>query len=149
MRSADVNAPQRVTERGIKGAAVSGTRRRLPVVSSAEVPHQFAGFIDFHGYHAGAGGWFVCGWITFPWAPGQHPNKVLAVLSDMSMCDCTCLTFYERADLHGRGIGFVFFFRSNGPRAGSVMAAVINCASVPHTIRPAQGAGPIEEGEVA
>jgi hypothetical protein len=66
----------------------------------------------------------------------------------MSMRECTCLTFFERDDLHGRGIGFVFFFRSHGPEPGSLLATVIDCASVPHTIRPTQDARPVDDAEV-
>ena len=48
-----------------------------------------------------------------------------------------------------RLIGFVFFFRSNGLRAPSMLAVVINSGAGPYTIRPSQEAGPIAERELA
>ena len=40
----------------------------------------FEGYIDFCGYHAGAGGWLFCGWVTSPWTDSVRADR------DRSVC---------------------------------------------------------------
>src|SRR5580698_5466342 len=52
-------------------------------------PYIFDGFIDFYGYRAQSGGWFVAGWLAHPWPVGHRPEKAVAVFADKSMIACS------------------------------------------------------------
>ena len=111
-----------------------GQKRSNPrsVTSSVEQDgYTFEGNIDFHGYHSLAKGWFVGGWIAYPWPPGQHPEHAAAVLADNSIINCTLSTFYDREDLSGRGVGFIFFFPVEVTQAEEFLCTVIMLAGAP------------------
>jgi hypothetical protein len=125
------------------------SRQQTAEASGVDDPAPFQGHIDFHGYHAGAGGWFLCGWISYPWAPGREPRRMTAILADRAMIDCAYLAFHDRDEVRGRGIGFVFFCKAEHPSAAPLLAAIIDCGGPPHVIYPAKGAAPCGEAELA
>jgi GT2 family glycosyltransferase len=107
--------------------------------------YNFEGYIDFLGYHSRAGGWFVGGWIAYPWPSGQDPQHAAAVLADNSMISCSLSMFYDRADLAGRGVGFVFFFPLSETQTEAVLCTVVMVGGAPRTIFPSAGVTPRSE----
>ncbi len=71
------------------------------------------GHVDFYGYHAAARGWFFGGWMSHPWPVGDRPRGVSAGFATASDFTHDLTTFYDRADVAGRGIGFIFFLRGD------------------------------------
>ncbi|HEY1795569.1 MAG TPA: glycoside hydrolase family 99-like domain-containing protein [Stellaceae bacterium] len=72
---------------------------------------QVDGHIDFYGYHDGAHGWFLGGWAS-GWSTSDWPVATAAYFSNGEVHgDDYLATLYPRADLGGRGSGFVLFVR--------------------------------------
>jgi GT2 family glycosyltransferase len=113
--------------------------REPAILPVEQTRYNFEGYIDFHGYHSRASGWFVGGWIAYPWPPGQDPEHASAVLTDNSIINCTLSMFYDREDLNGRGVGFVFFFPVTVTQSEPFLCTVIMVAGAPRTIFPTAG----------
>ncbi len=127
--------------------------RTDPAGSPAEPPrdpaYRLGGYIDFHGYHSLALGWFICGWISYPWPAGHQPEKLAAIFNDQSVVGCKHMMFYGRDDIRGRGIGFVFFFPTGQSSTLSLLTLLIEIAGIPNTIYPSPAIGPSDETELA
>src|SRR3712207_2729215 len=72
-----------------------------------------AGYIDFYGYAAAAGGWLFCGWSAERWADGD--GAVTAHFERGRVVARTVAWWHDRADLGGRGTGVIVFLRAAGP----------------------------------
>ena len=105
-------------------------------VSEEIVAFKFEGHVDFYGHSILAGGWFFGGWIAYPWPVGHRPQNAVAVFADLSVEEHTHSTFYDRDDVSGRGIGFVFFLRSSEARSGILLHMRIECAGTDHSFDP-------------
>ena len=75
-------------------------------------PGAFEGYVDFYGYYPEAAGWFIGGWLSYPWAPGEQPRAVLAIFNDIMVEHQDASAFYRRQDVSDRGIGFVFHLKA-------------------------------------
>ena len=100
----------------------------------------FEGHVDFYGHLASAGGWFVGGWLSHPWAPGGEPGGAVAEFGDGSVADHAECVFYHREDVAGRGVGFIFFLRSAAKPGGVLRTLRVAAAADTHAIRPTPGA---------
>ncbi len=90
----------------------------------------FQGFIDQYGYHMQAGGWFFVGWLL---GREQRPElDVEAVIHGIAHFDdeesagWLATLFYERADVDGRAVGFVFFMPAAFPADGPLHHVTID-----------------------
>jgi GT2 family glycosyltransferase len=110
--------------------------------------YSFEGHIDLYGYHAGACGWFVGGWISYPWPPGRRPSHASAVFADAAVALRTHAVFYQREDVAGRGIGFVFFLPAEVPTSAPLRAMAVQSGSQTYTITPTPGVLVLDEAQI-
>lgn len=118
----------------------------------------FEGHVDFYGYHATARGWLFGGWIVHPWPPGNRPEDIVAHFAPaapeggiaegeiadgatVTVAGHTVPTFYFRADVQSRGIGYVFFLRGpapapSAPQAGALRDLEIQFTLANYAVRP-------------
>ncbi|MBN8897076.1 MAG: glycosyltransferase [Rhodospirillales bacterium] len=89
------------------------------------------GFVDFYGHHAASGGWYLCGWTTRSWEPGDEPDEVILHFGDTQLrCDEIVAGFYQRDDLQGRGVGCVLFVRGSGRPLGPLGSVELRSAGL-------------------
>ncbi|HQT45784.1 MAG: hypothetical protein B7X08_00400 [Acidocella sp. 20-63-7] len=81
-----------------------------PVLAARATP--FGGFVDFYGYHRGAGGWVFVGWMTHTANREDAPLRGLAQFTGETIAQQVAAAYFNRGDIAGRGIGFVFFFKT-------------------------------------
>lgn len=81
-----------------------------PALHAQEAP--FGGCVDFYGYHRAAGGWVFVGWIAQSAIGEDAPLRGLAQFSGEAVSQQVMATYFSRGDVAGRGIGFVFFFKT-------------------------------------
>jgi GT2 family glycosyltransferase len=105
-------------------------------VSEEIAGFEFEGHVDFYGHSILAGGWFFGGWIAYPWPLGHRPQNAVAVFAELSVEEHTHSTFYNRDDVSGRGIGFVFFLQSSQAQSGVLLHMRIECAGTDHSFDP-------------
>ncbi len=111
--------------------------------------YSFEGHIDFYGYHSQAQGWFVGGWITYPWPAAYRPTHSRAMFHDGSRIERTSSIFYQRDDVNGRGIGFVFFLGPD-PTSGRILRSMnVLSGKVTYTIYPTPTALVLDEAQLA
>ena len=96
----------------------------------------FEGHVDFYGCHSKAKGWFVGGWLSHPWPLGHRPQNAVADFPDLCLEDHTHSVFYHRDDVHGRGIGFIFFLKSAAITAEPLQSLQLVMGDVAHCIWP-------------
>ncbi len=106
----------------------------------AEAGPAFEGHVDFYGYHAGAGGCFIGGWLSYAWASGGAPRDVVAAFDDIVLDGHQAAAFYRRDDVAGRGIGFLFFLRAPAPVDTVLRSLRVVTEAGPHTIWPTPAA---------
>jgi GT2 family glycosyltransferase len=117
-------------------AAAFGVARLSGPAPAETKSDNFEGQIDFYGYNSTAGGWFVGGWVTHPRPWGHRPENAVAVFENATLNEHACSLFYNRADVSGCGIGFVFFFRSPPAQTGILKSARISFGWISQTIQP-------------
>jgi len=73
------------------------------------------GYIDVVGHHAPSGGWLVCGWVSYDWLAHRHEAvSVDALFEAGHVVSSVVQAFYERADLNGKGLGTILYFKGGG-----------------------------------
>jgi GT2 family glycosyltransferase len=72
----------------------------------------FGGYVDFYGYHRTAGGWVFVGWVAHTGSCDAAPLRGLAQFSGEAVTQQVVAAYFSRGDVAGRGIGFVFFFKT-------------------------------------
>ena len=73
------------------------------------------GYIDVVGFHAPSGGWLVCGWVSYDWLAHRHETVSVDALFDAGhVVSSVVQAFYERADLGGKGLGTILYFKGGG-----------------------------------
>ena len=98
--------------------------------------NDFEGHVDFYGYHSKAEGWFIGGWISHPWPLGHRPQDAVADFLDLCLTEHTHSVFYHRDDVHGRGVGFVFFLKSALVTVRPLQSLRLVMGAVAHCIWP-------------
>ncbi|MDD2878425.1 MAG: glycosyltransferase family 2 protein [Acidiphilium sp.] len=80
-----------------------------------------AGYIDFYGFHSGAGGWFLCGWATQDWKRRNSSRLSLGFEEgdQQGFCDAA---YFDREDVRGKGDGILIFLQSEPCNLGSLMS---------------------------
>jgi GT2 family glycosyltransferase len=96
----------------------------------------FEGHVDFLGYHATAEGWLFGGWIAHPWPLGNRPEHVVAHFADAIIADHSLSSFYFRADVERRGIGYVFFLSAPARTDGAFLRLEIQFSRTTHRVLP-------------
>jgi GT2 family glycosyltransferase len=128
-------------------AAFGATCRVAPLRVEREA-FNFEGQVDFYGYHSRAEGWFIGGWVTYPWPLGRRPEDAVAVFESATLVAHMYSLFYDRPDVSGRGIGFVFFLRSDSPQVGPLTAVRISAGSVDQDIHPTKAVLLLSEQQI-
>ncbi len=100
----------------------------------------FEGHVDFHGTLDTANGWFVGGWVSQPWV---QDDGVEAEFADGSVATHVTSVFYHRADVVGRGIGFIAFLRSASKPDGPLRTLRLTTGAGRHTIQSTPDARPM------
>jgi len=98
----------------------------------------FEGHVDFYGYHTLSQGWFFGGWIAHPWQGGNRPQSVIAHFARASIAEPALSAFYQRPDVEGRGIGFVFFLRAPPNAVGAFQRLTIGFTRGSYDVLPTQ-----------
>jgi GT2 family glycosyltransferase len=98
------------------------------------------GHVDLFGYHDSASGMFFCGWLSHPWPQGQHPQNVVAHFVGSDPVEGSLMAFHHRDDVHGRGIGFIFFLACTSEPTTTFVHLEIRFVDFSHSIYPAEGA---------
>ena len=99
-------------------------------------PFAFEAHVDFYGPSPLARGWFVGGWMAYPWPDGQRPANAVARFTGSARCEHLHSVFFQRDDVAGRGIGYVLFLRSHGDLEGTLVSMQIDCAGGTYTFHP-------------
>jgi GT2 family glycosyltransferase len=116
--------------------------------SPASTSPAFEGYIDFYGYHEGAGGWFFAGWVTHSWTSGARPHGAVARFPGEIIADHEASIFYRRADVSDRGIGFVFFLRAASRNAGAFIGLDVQIGGATRNLYLAHQASHMYEAEL-
>jgi hypothetical protein len=97
------------------------------------------GHLDLYGHHESAHGLFFCGWVSHTWQENQHPQKAVVYFDDCTPVEGALMAFHYRDDVHGRGIGFIFFVDCDYRPSGLLDHIEIHFSSFEQNIRPARG----------
>jgi GT2 family glycosyltransferase len=117
------------------------------MVQQADQPVR--GYVDFYGYHAAAGGWFLCGWISLA-VPEDGPPPAFTLRFDQGDASGQAiLCFFDRQDLAGAGRGMVAFVAAPGRVLGSLRSVVVTASDDSATIYPAGNVQQLREQELS
>ena len=89
-------------------------RALLAIVSEAErsLKHKNreigAGPVDYYGYHPGAGGWFLCGWLA-PGDVGPIAQTASLIHNETTEVGEAIVVAFERPDLTGQAVGIIVY----------------------------------------
>jgi len=71
------------------------------------------GYVEFYGYHAGAGGWFFSGWVRGPPELGGPLKNFAAWFHDKSVIGEVSWLQFARDDVGDAGTGFLIFLKTD------------------------------------
>jgi len=85
------------------------------------------GFIDFYGYHAASGKWWLCGWTTRCWDKEVGPERLTLHFGDDDIVIEDILAgFYPREDIEGKGVGFLIAVRGPDRPLGTLISVTLH-----------------------
>lgn len=133
----------------LSGAEEGSQRRRMfDMVQGSRQPGAVSGFIDFYGYHAAAGGWMLCGWLSRPWPDGQPPERVVLSFEGGDLAGEAVATLYARPDLRDGAEGLVMFVHGSATPLGSLCSVSFEAGGVRSSLHPAPSAPRLREAEL-
>jgi GT2 family glycosyltransferase len=132
----------------IGGEDGSHRRKMQELLFDERASEVAAGFVDFYGYHAAAGGWFFCGWVTLGWRDGEAPENVVVSFQEGDVGGEAFAALYPRQDLRDGGEGIVFFVRGPVTPLGSLCSVTFDAGMIKATLYAASTAPRLREGEL-
>jgi GT2 family glycosyltransferase len=94
------------------------------------------GFIDCYGYHAAAGGWLFCGWVSRRWPERQPPERIVVAFEQGEVGGEAIATTYARSDLQGGADGAMFFVQGSAHALGGLCSLSYEAGGVRATLFP-------------
>jgi GT2 family glycosyltransferase len=119
-----------------------------PGINTAPETPSAAGYIDFHGYAAAAGGWLFCGWVTRRWADNLPADAVVAHFERGQLCATILNSWHDRPDIAGRGIGIVVFLGATGRILGDFVGLEVRSPDGTLRIQAAQTLAHLREADL-
>lgn len=110
------------------------------VTDSPDQQYTFEGHVDFFGYHEVARGWLFGGWLAHPWPSNNRPVDAIAHFYDATVSGDAVLTFYFRADVELRGIGYVFFLPARSDAGGALLDLELQFTKAVYQMHPTRTA---------
>jgi GT2 family glycosyltransferase len=96
------------------------------------------GFVDYYGYHAPSGGWFVCAWVSDEWAAANRTAEAIVLrFADGTASGSSAMALFDREDLHGRGMGVILHVASSEPAPGPLLSVQLRAGHALADLRPA------------
>jgi len=135
---------------GILAGGEDGSQRRkmLDLLQRGSVAASVGGFIDCYGYHAAAGGWLFCGWVSQGWAEGQQPTRIVASFDENEIGGEAEAALYPRHDLKDDAAGAMFFVQGSGAPLGGLCSISYEAGGVRFTQFPAQTVQRLREADL-
>ena len=112
-------------------------------------PELVEGFIDFYGFHAIAGGWFFCGWITRAWHDAEPGRSVVASFQEADLTGEACACLFSRPELEHGAEGVVFFIRAPASFPGALCSVSADIGDVSAAVTASATALRLREGELS
>jgi GT2 family glycosyltransferase len=119
-----------------------------PLGSAAAIHRVFEGYVDFYGYHAGAGGWFFAGWMTNVAGLTVLPCEAIARFKGIEISDQSDLIYYRRPDVADRGCGFVLFLRAPARTENAFLYLTLELGGMLRNVVPSHGAANMQQMEL-
>jgi hypothetical protein len=125
----------------LSGSETRSNRARLrsmllPAKPDADSHPTPRGFVDFYGYHAIAGGWLFCGWISRDVEEHATMTVVKARFERGEVHGEAVRLHYLRDDLGDAGMGFVLFVSGTGTPLGGLLSVRIETGDAACRIYP-------------
>ena len=108
----------------------------------------FEGHVDYYGFHPGAEGWFIGGWLSHPWELGARPQDAVADFGGLSIGNHTHAVFYHREDVSGRGIGYIFFLQDARCPVVPLSTVQITTGDRHHVMHPTRTVARLDAGQL-
>jgi GT2 family glycosyltransferase len=116
------------------GEEDSTRRKLLELIVHGERVEAVSGFIDFYGYHSGAGGWMFAGWVSSGWSSAHRPERLVASFEGGDVAGEAIAAIYPRPDLKGAAKGATLFLRSGAKPVGSLISISFDLNGVRSTM---------------
>jgi hypothetical protein len=137
----------------LTGGEANSNRARLQAMllpAKVETAGETAGqgFVDIYGYHAVAGDWLLCGWVSNE-AEDLAANPVVAAHFERGEVRGEAVSVsYPRDDLGGRGLGIVLFIPGSGSPLGGLLSVAIEAGGLSFRIYPGLSIRRLREQEL-
>jgi GT2 family glycosyltransferase len=105
------------------------------------------GYVEYFGYHAGAGGWFLSGWVSHGWAQ-ELPERLSIVFEEGDVRGELVCVLYARAELPAGAQGAVFFVRAPFAPLGPLVSLNMLAGGVRLLLQPLGGLQQLREAEL-
>jgi GT2 family glycosyltransferase len=103
------------------------------------------GYVEIHGYHALAGGWFFAGWTEDKPDFGNRLRHLAAQFAEATVTGEAHWLFYPREDLPAGHTGFVLFIKTETCTPGAFGWLQFELDGAPCELFPVVGAAPLPE----
>lgn len=111
----------------------------------SESIQQIAGYVDFYGFSATAGGWLVTGWIVREWEGTDKEAVATLDFGARSIGSAVQSCTFERADVQKVGIGVLLLVETTDGRPGTLSEAVLNSGQASFRLAAPQSARVLDE----
>lgn len=110
-----------------------------------------SGCIEIHGYHAGAEGWVIAGWIADACVPDRSPVSIVAAFEDGDREEPILAKFFARPDLPGAGAaqGFIFLMPNRSTAMPTLRAIGLQTNGILHWLSTRRDAQHLRPAELA
>ena len=97
------------------------------------------GYVDSANFHSASAGWFFSGWISSDWISlVQGEIEGVAHFESNGASGPVTLNCYAREDVHGRGVGVVFYLAKAENKKGRLLSFTLRTGNAVVNMRPAK-----------
>ncbi|MBK1658266.1 glycosyltransferase family 2 protein [Paracraurococcus ruber] len=142
-----VARPARLLRRGGTPAALDLPTALPTLAKPAPARPEPDGYVDWHGYAKGLGGWFFGGWLRGEQIRGVETCRALARFEDATLEVEAAVSAYPRSDVEGLGLGYIAYVPSLQGDPGLLQALDLDLEG-PRRLAPSLGTGRMPEKEL-
>jgi GT2 family glycosyltransferase len=107
------------------------------------------GYVEYFGYHAGAGGWFLSGWVSHAWGDRQAADRILVSFEAGDVRGEAVSVLFTRTDLSEHARGVIVFVPAPQGTLGPLVALQINTDGMRTALLPSSDIKQLRESELA
>lgn len=118
-----------------------------PAVPAAPARPEADGYVDWHGYARGLGGWFFGGWLRGDTIRGVETCRAVARFEDGAVEAEAAVSAYPRVDVEGLGLGYIAFVPATLDEPGLLYGVELELGGT-RRLSPSLGTGRMPEREL-